>query len=55
VLNVSIVIGETAALVVAVVIYFPHMRMCVVVTCLLSSADLAACPSLKVYEERWSL
>jgi hypothetical protein len=42
-----IVIGETAALVVAVVIYLPQMRTRMLwLLCLLSSADLAACPSL---------
>jgi hypothetical protein len=39
-----VVIGETAALVVAVVIYVSQMRMC-----LLSSADSAACPSLNLF------
>jgi hypothetical protein len=43
-----VVIGETAALVVAVVIYVLQMRTHVVVTVSSSSADLAACPSLNI-------
>jgi hypothetical protein len=45
VLNVFVVVGETAALVVAVVIYFPRCARMLWLLSLLSSADFAACPS----------